>query len=293
MQKAGNRRYVAKLKLRLSSIVAKQGQWQKAENLVADALLTLNELNAVLETTSAYMRLIDFQLLTGKFGLAEKNYASLTDLMVNISSKDQLNYYLITKADLMLNTKQLTQAKDAIGKLKKVTISDYHLMNYYLLAMRYYQQTGEENNWITTAKEFIGIKQFNDNPLTNLAQAQLAIKQGQQDLAIDAFEQAKSQALEMNSIRVASTVFNPYIEYLLDQNMNEQAQLNLLELEKFNVPVYPYLKLKAQILFFQDKIFKATALLQELKSKAGELWNTDDQLLLERYQNSIKKNQKN
>jgi len=285
MQKVGDKRYVAKIKLRLSSIAAKQGQWEKAENLVEEALLTFNELNVSLEESTAYMRIIDYQLLSGKIDLALKNHNKLSDMMTSISSKNQKMYYQITTADVMLLSNHLNRAKDAINKMKDKTLSDYQLMNFYLLSMRYYLKTQDLDNWKKNATEFVEITRFESNPLVYVTQAQLAIKDKNFDLAIDAFEQAKEQALKYNSIRVADKVFNPYIEFLTQQNQLEKAQSILLELEKFNVPAYPYNKIKAKLLIKQGKIFKAITLLQELKAKSIGLWSIDDQLMLEDFKN--------
>jgi len=287
--KSGNNRYAAKLKLRLSSIVAKNGQWIKAENLVADALITLENLNANLEASTAYMRLIDFQLIAGKFDLARQNFDALTNLMPTISSQDQKSFYLITKVDLLLNTNQLIQTEKSLIELKKSIISDYQLMNYYLLAMRYYNKIDNKQGWHKVALEFTEIKKFAENPLAFITQAQLADRDNKNEFALDAFEQAKSYAIKMDSIRVANAIFVPYLEYLIKHGDEFRAQENLLALEKFNIPVYPYLKLKAQIYSKQGKEFEAVALLQELKIKSGGHWNIDDQLLLEKYNSHIKK----
>ena len=287
MQKAGNKRYVAKLKLRLSSIAAKQGQWNKAAQLVNDALLTLKELDSSLEEATAYMRLIDYQLLNGEIDEALKNHEQLSELMLDISSKEQQSYFFITTADVMLLAHQLEKAQHAINQLKDHTINDYQLMNYYLLAMRYYKKSKDSKNWLKTANEFTQIAQFNDNPLVYITQAQIAALEGNDDLAIDAYENALTQTKKYQSIRVADKVLNPYIDYLVNNNSLEKAQQILAELEKYNVPVYPYYKTKAQLLFTQGHIFKATTILQELKQKSAQLWSVEDQLLLEKYQSIL------
>ena len=71
---AGNERYVAKVKLRLSDILSNKGNMNEAENLVSDAIITLKKLDSVLEESTAYMRLIDFQLIKGDFETALNNF---------------------------------------------------------------------------------------------------------------------------------------------------------------------------------------------------------------------------
>ncbi len=285
---ADNKRYVAKVKLRLSNILSNTGKLNEAENLVSDAIITLSQLDAALEESTAYMRLIDFQLLRGDFEAAQTNYNRLTESMADISSKDQANYYLIVKSDVMLAVNNHEEAKDTIDKLGASYISDYHHMQYYRLALRYYELIGDIDNWQQTAREFIQLNKFNENPLTYLTEAKLAIQEGKNELAQDAFEQAKAKALKTHSPKILADVLNPYILFLLElQSDINQAEQNLFELEKYAVPLYPYLKVKAQILFKQGKIFQAATVLEHLKSKVGRLWNADDQLLLENYRSHI------
>ncbi len=285
---AGNERYVAKVKLRLSSILSNTGDWNEAENLVSEAIVTLSQLDASLEESTAYMRLIDFQLLKGEFELAQNNLSHLTELMANISSKDQANYYLIVKSDVMLANRQYDAAKDAINTLGTSYISDYHHIQHHLLSLRYYELIGDIDNWQQSAKKFIQQNKFNENPLTYLTQAKLAIQEGNNELAQDAFEQAKAKALETNSPRILADVLNPYILFLLElRNDINLAEENVFELEKHAVPLYPFLRVKAQVLFNQGKFFQAATVLEHLKTKVGRLWNADDQLLLENYRNNI------
>ncbi len=208
--------------------------------------------------------------------------------MANISSKDQANYYLIVKGEVMLANNKSDKAKDAIDKLGVTYISDYHHLSYYLLSLRYYQQIGDLETWKIITNEFVQLKKFNENPMTYLTQAQLAQYDGKFDLAKNAFEQAKARAIKINSAKVIAKVLNPYILFLLeDLNEIKQAQHNLIEIEKHVVPDYPYLKVKAKVLFKQGEIFSAATTLEELKSKSGNLWTSEDQLLLENYHNQI------
>jgi hypothetical protein len=83
---------------------------------------------------------------------------------------------------------------------------------------------------------------------------------------------------------------NPYILFLLETDP-ELAYLNLLELEKHFVPNYPFLKTKAQVYSSKGEHFKAAALLEELKTKAGDYWVAEDQLLLEQYRSAVTNDQ--
>ena len=62
----------------------------------------------------------------------------------------------------------ISNACDAIDKLKDKALSDYQLMNYYLLSLRYFQKKSDKDNWKTIAKEFTKITRFSMRLSSNL-----------------------------------------------------------------------------------------------------------------------------
>lgn len=72
--------------------------------------------------------------------------------------------------------------------------------------------------------------------------------------------------------------------YLIDNIDIEKAKKNINSMEQYNPFAYPYFKYKAILNFKQGNKIKAISLLQELKLKANDYWQAEDQLLLEHYQ---------
>lgn len=284
--KAGDKRYEATAKSRLSSIHYMLGDWNTGENLIKEVLSIQQALDDTLGQTTSYMRLCDYDFLRGDFTAAEANLDKLSDLMSDVSNKYQNDSFLITKIKVKLKSGDYELAENLLAELKENITDNNRLYTYYLLSLDLYELKNDPSSWLAVAKEFTENQDFGVQPYTYLIKAKAAIKQQNNSLAQDAFEQAKQIAFEQRATLAIADVMNPYIIFLLETNA-EKAYLNLLELEKYSVPVYPYLKTKAQVLSSKGEFFKASSLLEELKTKAADHWTVDDQLLMEKYRQAI------
>jgi DNA-binding winged helix-turn-helix (wHTH) protein len=286
--KAGNRRYKAVAKSRLAGINYLQGRWQMAENLRNEILLEQQSLDDKFGQSTSYMRLIDLALLKGNVSLVQQYLDKLSLLMANISNKYQQDGFLSTKIKYYLFTQQFDVAKEALDKFYALNSNDGHLYTYHQLQLDYYKKTQNDTAWKQQALKFSETfktkKDYKEDSLIYLVEAEIAKQDNKLELAEDTYDLAKERVLiQKNSFNI-SQVFSSYILFLLEINKIDKA-INLLSiLEKYSLPAYPYLKVKAQVLFSNGETFKATALLQELKAKSGGHWTIDDQLLLEEYQ---------
>ncbi len=185
-------------------------------------------------------------------------------------------------------TRQWDRAKKALEHYLLLSSNDSHLFNYYQLQLNFYKYTENGKAWKQKALKFIETfktkDDYKEDSLLYLIEAEIAKQDNKLELAEDTYELAKNRVLmQKNSFNI-SQVLSTYILFLLEINKIDKAIILLSRIEKFNLPIYPFLKVKAQVLFSKGETFKATALLQELKSKSGGHWTIDDQLLLEEYQ---------
>ncbi len=286
--KAGNRRYKAVAKSRLAGINYLQGRWQIAESLRNEILLEQQSLDDKFGQSTSYMRLIDLDLLNGNAAMAQQHLDKLSLLMANISNKFQQDGFLSTKIKYYLFTRQWDRAKKALEHYLLLSSNDSHLFNYYQLQLNFYKYTGNGKAWKQKALKFIETfktkSDYKEDSLIYLVEAEIAKQDNKLELAEDTYELAKERVLiQKNSFNI-SQVFSSYILFLLEINKIDKAFNLLSRVEKYNLPIYPFLKVKARVLFSQGETFKATTLLQELKAKSGGHWTIDDQLLLEEYQ---------
>ena len=285
-KKAGDKRYEATAKSRLSSIHYALGDWNQGEALIKEVLAIQQELEDTLGKTTSYMRLIDYSLIRGDFTTAQKQLDTLSGLMTQLSNKYQNDSFLITQIKFKIMVGEHQSAQNLLAELKAGITSDNRLFSYYLLSLKLFAAKKDQASWQNMAHEFVTTQSFNDQPYSYLSKAQIADKLHNISAAQDAFEQAKTAAFAQQDVMTVADVMNPYILFLLDNNP-QAAYPNLLELEKYPVPAYPFLKTKAQVLVKQGEYFKAMALMEELKTTAGDHWTVDDQLLLEKYRKAI------
>ncbi len=289
--KSGDKRYKAIAQSRLSEIYYAKGEWKKGEKLTVEALAIQKELDNTLGQTTSYMRLIDYDILIGDFSIANDHLKILSELMDSISSKYQNDSYLITKIKILLLTKQLESALISLNKLKNTMVDDKRRLSYHILMLTYYKLKNNNAIWKSFAEKFLTENKSNPNflnqPMFLLLQAQLANMNSNQGLAMSLYLQAQELAIQQHNTITLAKVVNAHMSYLLKENKIDQAYQKLLVADQYNFPIYPYLKIKAQVLFSQGKIFKSTALLEELKSNSGGHWNIDDQLLLESFRTQL------
>jgi len=289
-KKSGKKRYEATAKSRLSSIHYALGDWNQGEGLIKEVLAIQQELEDTLGQTTSYIRLIDYSLMRGDFTTAQTQLDILSELMSPLSNKYQNDSFLITQIKLKTTIGDYQFAQNLLADLKAGITSDNRLFSYYLLSLKLFEVKKDQASWQNLANEFVNAQAFSDQPYSYLTKAQIAEKQNNLAATQDAFEQAKQTAIEQQDVMTVADVMNPYILFLLNNNP-EAAYPNLLELEKYPVPAYPFLKIKAQVLVKQGEYFKAMALMEELKSIAGGHWTVDDQLLLEKYRKDIIENE--
>ncbi len=287
--KSGDKRYEAKAKSRLSSIYYLLGDWYQGESLIKEVLSIQQSLDDTLGQTTSYMRLCDYDILKGDFAAAEDHLKKLSELMGSVNSKYQNDSFLITKIKVKLHSGDYELAENLLIELQQNITDDSRLLTHYLLSLRLHELKNDDLGWLEIADKFTASQNFGIQPYSQLIMAKAAIKRNINEMAKDAFEQAKQIALQQKSTHAIADVMNPYILFLLSTD-KESAYLNLLDLEKHAVPVYPFLKTKSQVLQSKGEYFKASALLEELKTKAGDHWTVGDQLLLEEYRQLIIEN---
>jgi len=120
----------------------------------------------------------------------------------------------------------------------------------------------------------------------------------------------KASSLRINKFAVAEKYFQSALSNLRDTGDNVQissvmnklskiyletdlikAGYNLNQTEQYKPFVYPFQKYQAILNYRQGRILQAVSGLQELKLKAGDFWQAEDQLLLEQYQQSLNSNE--
>ncbi len=285
-KKSGNLRFQARAHSRLSSILYKMGDWKQGESMIKEALAIQQEVEDIRGQTTSYMRLCDYDLLKGDYKAAQNHLNLLRDLMTDITDKNQNTHFLITQIKFHLKLGEYQAAKNLLSELKQNTNHNSFLLSYYLLSLELHELNKDSTSWSSIAGEFTKDETLDTDPYQLLTLAQLAIKSQKTTQAIELFEKAKQLAFDQKTVHVIADIMNRYIIFLLSTNQ-ETAYANILELEEHPIPTYPFLKVKAQVIAAKGEYFKASTLLAELKSKAGDNWTVDDQLLLESYKKHL------
>ncbi len=117
----------------------------------------------------------------------------------------------------------------------------------------------------------------------NRSKGHLAVSQGRIKEGLELLLSSEMAERNRNETHLANYIGFEILEILLD-NPELSYQDVITRLEANTDYDYLFFKLKAQFLAREKRFMDAAMLMQENKLKANQLWKTEDQLLLEQYQ---------
>ncbi len=215
----------------------------------------------------------------------------LQDMGVKYANNEAKVIALIIQAELQVTYNDIDAGKDAINKLLKITSinpQEYPANIEYIAAIDMYisarwdEVKSAREKTASYLKSYPSLKQSIALHLRRI-EAHLLAREGYRNKAIDMLNKLMNDYIEQQYILYAMYVGYEILEFQWQHDMEGYLKtLNRVqELVSFD---YPILKFRAKYFAYKKDFLNAVILMQELKPKAREFWNIDDQLLLEEYQ---------
>lgn len=283
-QLSGNLRYQMHSKTRLAGLLFDSNEFNQAELLVKESLSYANQLNNRASVSGNRNKLAMIYQSTGRFNLALEQWLAVIALnteLNNLEYNTQVYHWLMSLHLTAHNANQATIILDLMQQLvNENPESDWQLeLNEVSLMFALYQQDSK------TARQLI--EQMASSSLEKLLvyQADFARLIGDKTLAethyLDAAEILTKQGIPYQLTEVLNRLSDLYLTYdthKLAGNLNRTSRLKPF--------IYPYQKYQAQAAKAAGNHIKALSMMEELKLKAGDFWQYQDQLLLESMQES-------
>ncbi|WP_395375390.1 tetratricopeptide repeat protein [Marinicella sp. W31] len=283
-RKAGDKRYTTNTQGRLASIYLMQGQYARAKTLILENLATRVQLQDVPGQISSLLKLQDIYRNQGDLSKAQTELNTIETLITQINQRSQHNNFHRAHVRLAYITGDYENAKAHLQRIQPQT--DAEQVGQTILAFDYHWYHKDIEVIETELDKLVTLPETSEHALITFWRARLASHKGQNKIAGDLLAQARAQAISSHRSVNIELTFNESLQHWLKTDPAKGQQL-FTEFEQFNPSPYPYYRHKAQILFALDQQFAAASLMQELKTRAAELWTAEDETLLQNYQQGL------
>ena len=283
-RKAGDKRYITNTQGRLASIYLIQGQYARAKTLILENLATRIQLQDVPGQISSLLKLQDVYRHQGDLSKAQAELNTIETLITQVNQRSQHNTFHRAHVKLAYIMGDYENAKAHLQRIQPQT--DAEKLGQSILAFEYHWYHQDIQVIETELDKLAKLPETSEHPLITFWRARLAAYKGQNTIAAELLAQARAQAIASHRAVNIELTFNESLLYWLKIDPAKGQQL-FAEFEPFNPPPYPYYKNKAQILFALNQQFAAASLMQELKTRAAELWTAADETLLQNYQQGL------
>lgn len=235
---------------------------------------------------------IEAQLYSGLKKQAEQNIEKLMELSLTNTGNEAKVIALILLIDMDILYQDYPSAKPRIEQLLEIIRTKpgsfpplYHdMVLVYELYVKVLTESPESvrlklSEYLTTYPEL----KSDYSKEINTIEATLLKNEGFKDQAVRMYRQAMQDYSKVNHIRYALNSGYKILDIQWQNNRQDYIKtMNYLdEIAIFKYPIHKY---KAQYLADKKEYTSAYVMMEDLKSKANQFWTTDDQILLEKYQ---------
>ncbi|MCF6263853.1 MAG: winged helix-turn-helix domain-containing protein [Xanthomonadales bacterium] len=238
----------------------------------------------VLIGSAALILMTQVDLIYGRFKTARLKLDALEVKLRNFEYPPLIIEYLNFEHVYHLNSGNLSTAADFLEQSRTLTLEVENLdvrIHSVMLQVAYDLRTKQQNISIEPLLIY-------DQPMPYsphlYAKAQVLAHNKQGKEAELQFEQSMRNYQKRGQKYILINAINAYLSFMLSNNNTSQQVSNWLNtLDSISAPPYPYLKHKAlyQSLIGSNK--SAAETMQQLKDRANDWWNTDDELTLLKY----------
>lgn len=283
-QRSGDLRYQMQAKTVLASILRFRNEFTQAEQLVKESLFHAEQLSHRRGISDNRTKLARIYQQTGRFEFALEQW----QLVLNLNAELELYgntaeaYWWLLQLHLAGNN--TNQADIILRMLQQLAKEHPSKEIQHILAEAQLIIALQVKN-ITEAEQQLRTLTETNHQMLSMYRGDLAYIQQKYDAAEMHYLEALIKLNPLGRYDYLVLIMNKLNQLYLNFNqhkLNESIQ-RTLRLKPF---IYPVQKFQAMAAKAADKSIEAQSLMEELKLKAGDFWQYQDQLLLESWQNS-------
>lgn len=278
---------MARASATLGRILLSQGKNAEALTYLQRALTISRELNYTMGVGASINDLLPVLITLGHLDEAQTLVTEMTDIAAQIEFPRMTLAALQHAFEISLVEGNFIEAKqlcdehrviaEAINNQRALFLNDVFRVE---LALRENRSLSEQE----LAALKLAMEQGETESVVGRAElvfAQYLIENGQAATGLALLQQRLEKSRDAKFHDMAISATHQMVRYRLSQQAPEMA-LNLLNrIEDLSPPEYPHLMLKAQTELSLGHALKAIELMQQARESAGQLWQTEDQRLLQ------------
>lgn len=283
-QLTGNKRYEMMAKSRLAGYLIQSNEFTQAEHLAKEAMSYAKEIKSTNALISNHIKLASVFQKTGRFDPALSHWGRVVELTIKHDMhgstanayKNRFEIHLLQQnpSQARVNLNLLTQLNDEHkdNEIKQTLIEANLIMALF-------------NKDIALSQDYLEFLKTSGFELIQVYQGDVAKLSQQPATAelkyIEALEVAKTMGRFNQIVLIMNKLNALYLNFdshKLLENVNQTSKLNPF--------IYPYQKYQAISAYRNGKYIKASSMMEELKLKAGDFWQFEDQLILDTMKNN-------
>ncbi len=283
-QFTGNKRYEMMAKSRLAGFLLQSNEFTQAEHLVKEAMSYAIEINSTNALISNHIKLASVFQKTGRFDPALSHWQSVVELTTKHDMHGSTANAYKNRFEINLLQQNLLQARVNLNLLKQ--LNDEHNdneINQILIEANLIMALFDKN--IMSSQDYLESLYNSGFEFIQVYQgdvAKLLQKPATAELKyIEALEVAKNKGRYDQIVLIMNKLNELYLNF-----DSHKLIENLKQTSKLNPFMYPHQKYQAISAYRDGEYIKASSMMEELKLKAGDFWQFEDQLILDAMKNN-------
>jgi tetratricopeptide (TPR) repeat protein len=281
-QKSGDRRYQMQAKTVLASILRLRNEFKSAEQLVKESLFHAEQLNNRRGISDNRTKLARLYQQTGRFRLAFEQWQMVLSLNAELELFTNSADAYLWLINLHLTENNVSQAEIDL----KILTQLYHEqpiapINPILIEAQLIVSLFKED--LESSQSYLSALIGTDHDLINMYQGDVALLRGNSMAAELHYLEALIGINPMARFDQMVQVLNK-LNALYASTQSPKLNANIQRTLRLKPFIYPIQKFQALSAQAADNPIKALSLMEELKLKAGDYWQYQDQILLESMQ---------
>ncbi len=281
-QRSGDLRYQMQTKTALASILRQRNEFTQVEKLVKESLFHAEQLKHRRGISDNRTKLARLYQQTGRFRLAHEQWQLVLKLNAELKlfGNTADAYFWILKLHIAENN--MPQADIDLKMLQQLhnehpSQEILNLLNEAQLIMALQQAD------IDSGTKYLGLLEKSEHRLMHLYQGDLSLLKGKKSAAEEHYLKAYKKFKDSGRFDLITIILNRLNSLYVDYEPQKLA-LSLKKTSELKPFIYPLHKFKAQAALVSGQNIKALSILEELKLKAGDYWNHQDELFLKELQ---------
>ncbi|WP_395375147.1 winged helix-turn-helix domain-containing protein [Marinicella sp. W31] len=284
---AGDQRYQMLATTTLSNLMFYTGQWRETEHFAESALAQAQALESPRHIRDNLEKLAMVYRYTGRLDAAVRQWQTVIQQSAELGLLGQEYTARQQLIETHMDRRSFVEAETELAVLERFMQQYSNKLDSADLLLSKLRLAIETSR-MDRAQMMVDENPARDDPQWLLLKGDVLRLQHSVAQAVTTYEQAMAQVLPFQDYVIITASLNRLIDVTLESDVTKAGDL-ILQSGQYDPFAYPHMKYKARLAYENGRLIEAISTLKELKIKANQLWQVEDQLLLEHYEKQTAK----